>query len=234
MMRASRLLFTVATFGLLSACGGGSSPAPTATPTPAPTTATGGGQTTFSYDVEPCFTQIVPTSGGQTVRQLIAPDAITFDLTRPAEFPNGRDLDDPVVDITIAYLFLDLTESGQSLKTFANLPLNPPASDRAPLSTFPYLAPPQGTPPIAATTGTSFNFRNDPDSAYVTVDRTGVPALATALIGGPLRNAFNDASQTDDANGVYTAEFSAQLTNLMNAIGDDLTTIGLDICARRL
>ncbi len=233
-MRSFGLLCTAATFGLLAACGGGGAPAPTATPTPTPMTTTGGGQTTFSYDVEPCFTQIVPNTGSQTVRQLIAPDAITFDLMRPADFPNGRDLDDPVVDITVAFLFLDLTESGQSLRTFANLPLNPPASDRAPLSTFPYLAPPQGNPPLAATTGTSFDFRTDPDSAFIRVDRTGMPAIATVLIGGSLRNAFNDASQADDANGVYSAEFSTQLNALMNAVGDDLSSIGLKICARRM
>ena len=219
---------------LLNACGGGSSPAPTATPSPTPTTAGGGGQGAFAYNVEPCFTQVVPNSGGQTVRQFISPDAMTFDMSRPANFPNGRDLDDPVVDITIAYLFLDLTESGQSLRTFANLPLNPPASDRAPLTTFPYLAPPQGNPPLALTTGTNFNFRTDPESAYVSVDRTGLPAIATVLIGGPMRNAFNDASQAADAAGTFNAEMTTQLVNLMNALGDDLTSIGLDICATRM
>lgn len=232
MMRSCSLA-SLCALALLPACGGGDSPAPTATPSPAPTTA-GGGQGAFAYDVEPCFTQIVPNSGGQTVRQFIAPDAMTFDLSRPAEFPNGRDLDDPTVDITIAYLFLDLTETGQSLRTFANLPLNPPASDRAPLTAFPYFAPPQGTPPRAATTGTSFSFRTDPDSAYVTVDRTGLPAIATVLIGGPMRNAFNDASQTADAQGAFRNEMTTQLVALMNALGDDLTSIGLEICARRI
>jgi len=233
-MRRIALGASLLSLAMLGACSGGGSPVPTATPSPTPTTAGGGGQATFSYDVEPCFTQIVPNSGGQTVREFIAPDAITFDLSRPADFPNGRDLDDPVVDITIAYLFLDLTQTGQSLRTFANLPLNPPASDRAPLTTFPYFAPPQGAPPIAATTGTSFSFRTDPDSAFVTVDRTGLPAIATVLIGGPMRNAFNDASQTADAQGAFRSEFSIQLVALMNALGDDLTSIGLDICARRI
>lgn len=219
----------------LSACSGGSSPAPTATPTPT-AVATGGtgSQTTFSYDVEPCFTQIVPNTGGRTVREIIVPDALTFDLSRPADFPNGRDLDDQTIDITLAFLFLDLTESGQSLRTFANLPLNPPASDRAPIATFPYLAPPQGNPPIAATTGTSFNFRNDPESAYVSVDRMGMPAVAPAIIGGPMRIPYNDAPQTADLLGTFRAEQTTQLTNLMNALGDDLTNIGLEICARRL
>jgi len=233
-MRRIALAASLVSLAMLGACSGGGSPAPTATPSPTPTTAGGGGQTSFSYNVEPCFSQIVPNSGGLTVRQLIVPDAVTFNLARPADFPNGRDLDDQTVDITVAFLFLDLTESGQSLRTFANLPLNPPSSDRAPISTFPYLAPPQGNPPLAATTGTSFNFRTDPESAYVSVDRMGMPAVAPVLIGGPLRNPYNDAPQTADAQGAFRAEQTTQLTNLMNAIGDDLTNLGLKICAQRI
>ncbi len=234
MNRLLKLAGAAATLALLTGCGGGDSPAPTATPSPAPTVAGGGGQTAFSYDVEPCFTQIVPNTGGLTVRQFIAPDAVTLDLSRAADFPNGRKLADPTVDITVAYLFLDLTESGQSLRTFVNLPLGPPRSDRAPLTVFPFFAPPQGNPPIAATTGTVFDIRTDPDSAYTSVDRMGLPAIAPVLIGGPTRIPYNDAPQTADAAGTFRAEESLQLTNLMNAIGDDLTTLGLTICAKRI
>ena len=233
-MKASRLLLATASVALLAACGGGDSPAPTATPAPAATTPPSVvTPASYTYNVEPCFTQIVPGTNGMTMRDLIVPDALTYDLSRPADFPNGRDLDDQTVDVTLAFLFLDLSVSGQSLRTFANLPLNPPASDRAPISSFPYLARPQGSPPLAATTGTSFNFRTDPDSAYVRVDRMGMPAIATAVIGGPLKSPYNDASQTDDVNGVYRAEESAILNNLFNAIGDDLVNIGLKICAQR-
>lgn len=232
-MRPLRIFGVVAAVALLAACGGGDSPAPTATPSSAVTAQpTVGATQSFTYNVESCFTQRIPGMN-MTMRELIVPDALTFDLSRPADFPNGRDLDDQTVDITLAFLFLDLSESGQSLRTFANLPLNPPGSDRAPLSTFPYLAPPQGNPPLAATTGTSFNFRTDPDSAYVTVDRMGMPAIAPALIGGPVRIPYNDAPQTADLEGRFRAEETQQLTLLFNAIGDDLTNLGLDICATR-
>ena len=212
---------------LLGACGG-SSPAPMPTPSPTPTPTA----TAVAYNVEPCFTQVMPGSGGQTLRAMIIPDTLKLDLTRPSGFPNGRDLDDPVVDILLAMLFLDFTVTGQSTATFANLPLNPPGNDRPFTTTFPFLAPPQGTPPLAATTGTSFDFRTDPDSAFVQVDRMGVPAVATALIGSPTKNPYNDVGPPADVAGQFRADETAQLTSLMNAIGDDLVDIGLKVCAR--
>lgn len=233
-MSPHRFYGAVAAVALLVGCGGGDSPTPTATPAPAATVPPSVvSPQSFTYDVEPCFSQIVPGTNGMTMRDLIVPDAVTFDLSRPADFPNGRDLDDQTVDITLAFLFLDLSVSGQSLRTFANLPLGPPNSDRAPISTFPYLAPPQGNGPRAATTGTSFNFRTDPESAYVSVDRMGMPAVAPAIIGGSQRIPYNDAPQTDDRAGTFRAEEALQLTNLFNAIGDDLVNIGLKICATR-
>jgi len=166
------------------------------------------------------------------MRSMIVPDTLKLDLNRPSGFPNGRDLDDPVIDITLAYLFLDFSVSGQSPMTFANLPLNPPRNDKPFSDTFPFLAPPQGTPQFAATTGTSFDFRTDPDSAYTSVDRMGMPAIATALIGSSLKTTYNDANPTADAAGQFGADQTLQLTHLMDAIGDDLTDLGLKICAR--
>lgn len=231
-MRAEHLLVAAATTALLTACGGGDSPAPTATPAPAPTPAPSVGGS-FTYNPEPCFTQTIPQIG-VTVRELIAtPDALRLDLSRPAGFPNGRIPDDQVVDITVAMLFLDLTTSGQSIRTFANLPLNPPRSFPAPTTSFPFLANPTGTPQLAATTGTSFDFRTDPDSAYTSVDRMGNPAVATILIGSSARNTYNDAPQSADIAGTFRAEETAGLTAFMNAIGDDLTSLGLKICATR-
>ena len=76
-MRKFTAVLSLAPVALLAACGGGGSPAPTATPTPTPVaTGGGGGQTTFAYDVEPCYTQIVPGTGGLSVRQLIVPDTL--------------------------------------------------------------------------------------------------------------------------------------------------------------
>jgi hypothetical protein len=233
-MRRALWFSASASLALLTACDGGKSPAPTATPAPAPAATTppitGG---TFTYNVESCFTQTIPQIG-VSVRELIAtPDALRLDLSRPAGFPNGRIPDDQIIDVTVAFLFLDLTVSGQSVRTFANLPLNPPRSFPAPGTTFPFLATPTGNPVLATTTGTSFDFRIDPDSAYTSVDRMGNPAVATILIGSAARNSYNDSPQSADTGGTFRAEEIAGLTNFMNAIGDDLTNIGLKICAQR-
>ena len=115
---------------------------------------------------------------------------------------------------------------------FANLPLNPPANDRPFSATFPFLAPPQGTPPLAATTGTAFDFRTDPESAYVVVDRMGMPAIATALIGSSQKNAYNDVTPTQDVAGQFRTEETNLLTGLYNNIADDLTRLGLRLCGR--
>jgi hypothetical protein len=233
-MRKISFAGVISALAMLTACGGGDSPAPTATPAPAPTPApTIGGSGSFTYNVEPCFTQIVPQTG-QTVRDIIAtPDALRLDLSRPAGYPNGRIPDDQVVDIDVAMLFLDLTVSGQSIRTFANLPLNPPRSFPPPTTTFPFLANPTGNPIRAATTGTSFDFRTDPDSAYTSVDRMGNPAIATILVSSSHRNEYNDAPQSADTAGQFRAEETAGLTLFMNAIGDDLVNLGLKICATR-
>lgn len=224
-MRARFLVLSVAL--MVGACGGAPTPAPTPTPTPTPTSAI------TAYNVENCFTQAIPGTGGQTLRGLIIADTLKLDLSRPSGYPNGRDLDDPVVDILLALLFLDFTVTGQSPMTFANLPLNPPGNDRPLSSSFPFLAPPQGNPPLAATTGTVFDFRTDADSVYIRVDRMGGPATPIALIGAPLRIPYNDAEQSADIAGQFRAEETVQLTNLMNALGDDLQALGLKLCARQ-
>jgi hypothetical protein len=219
---------TIAAPLLLAACGGGGSPPPTPSPAPTPSSTV----SPISYKVENCFTQTIPGTGGQSLRSMIVPDTLKLDLNRPSGFPNGRDLDDPVIDMTLAALFLDLSVTGQSPMTFANLPLNPPANDKPFSTTFPFLAPPQGSPQLAATTGASFDFRTDPDSAYTMVDRMGMPAVATALIGSSTKNSYNDVSPSADVAGQFRDDETLQLTHLMDAIGDDLTSLGLKICAR--
>ena len=212
---------------MVGACGGGQpAPAPTATPTAPPP------PVVVAYNVENCFTQQFPGTGGLTLRTIIVPDTLKLDLARPVGWPNGRDLDDPVVDILVAALFLDFTVTGQSPMTFANLPLNPPGNDRPFSATFPVLAPPQGSPPLAATTGTSFDFRTDPDSAYTSVDRMGNPAIATALIGTSQKNIYNDVTPTQDAAGQFITEERNLLNGLYSNIADDLVNIGLRLCGR--
>ncbi len=78
------------------------------------------------------------------------PDTLTIDLNGDAGFPNGRDLDDPVIDLTLAVLLLDL--SVHPVTTFIDLDgdgtpleagdtLNPAANDATFSAAFPYLAP---------------------------------------------------------------------------------------------
>lgn len=223
---------------LLPACGDSNNnptamtptPAPIATATPTPTpTAT---QSSTSRNVSACLNQVIPGTGGATPASLVVPDTIKLNLANAAAFPNGRRLQDPVVDITLAVLFLDLSK--HSAATFANLPLNPPRNDQNGgvfLSSFPFVLPPQGTPPLATGTGTSFNIRTDAPTAYTRVDREGQPAVATAVIGQALKNAYNDANPVDDASGAFVPEIVNQLTLLHNGLADDLIALGLTPCS---
>jgi len=88
---------------------------------------------------------LVPASTSTSITQaapLIVPDTLKINTAATAGFPNGRLLTDPVVDVTLAVVLLDLSQNGQTALTLANLPLNPPANDVAFSATFPYLASP--------------------------------------------------------------------------------------------
>ena len=219
---------------LLPACSGGNSsnqpppvavvpaptpaPSPTPTPTPSPT----------SRDVSACLSQVIPGTGGATPASLVIPDTVKLNFGLASGFPNGRQLNDPVIDITLAVLLLDMTKHSPAL--LAGLPLNPPA-DSTLLTTFPYFAPANGGQPSAGT-GTAFNFRTDPASGYVRVDRMGQPAVATALIGTATKNAYNDANPSDDVANTFVPEIVAQLTLLHNGLADDLIALGLTPCSK--
>lgn len=215
----------------LSACGDSGSPiaGPPPTPAPAPTPTPTPPPPQTGFDVTNCLTQAIP-GAGTTVAGAVVPDTLTLNLSAPSGFPNGRRLTDPVIDVTLAVIFLDLTR--HSAATFAGLPVNPAANDRTFRMAFPYLAPAQGTPPLAATTGTAFNFRTNPNEAFVRVDRMGMPAVATALIRGPAKTPYNDADPVNDAAGQFVPEITAQLTALTEALADDLARLNLTPCAR--
>ena len=208
-------------------------PAPSPTPTPTPSPA--------SRNVTACLNQVIPGTGGATPASLVIPDTVKVDFTRPLGFPNGRQLADQVVDITLAALFLRLDGvNPEPVTRLAALPLNPGGNDLNGgvfPTTFPYLLPPQGTPPISTGTGASFNFRTDPASSFVRVDRNGMPAVAVALIGGatpadrPLKDRFNDANLSDDIAGVFVPDIVSQLTALHNALADDLIAAGFKVCS---
>ncbi len=234
-MQSTRRLAGAAALALaasLAACGSdepvmqpppvGSTPTPTPTPTPPPTTS--------NLDVSRCLSQVV-FADGTTVQDLVIPDVLTIDPALPAGFPNGRKLADPVIDVTLAAIFLDIDAPGQSAATLAQLPLNPSAND-VPLPTgFPFLAPPQGNPTLSLTTGTQFNFRTDADSAYERVDRMGFPAISTALVPSSSKLAYTDGGPVQDASGQYAGGIVATLTALTQALQDDLIGAGLNICA---
>ncbi len=78
---------------------------------------------------------------GQVLTTMV-PDTLQIDLSATTGFPNGRRLDDPVIDMTLALILLDLSVMGQDVMLFANLPLNPPANDVPFSPNFPYLAEP--------------------------------------------------------------------------------------------
>jgi len=71
---------------------------------------------------------------------LIVPDVITIDPSQASGFPNGRQPQEQVMDITLALLLLDLTQHPITL--FADLPLNPATNDLNFSTEFPYLASP--------------------------------------------------------------------------------------------
>ena len=229
-MRSLPLLALALTLPALSACGGGGgggsaaprpAPTPTAAPTPTPT-ATG-----TSFDVTRCLNQQVAL--GVSVTNLIVPDTVKLDVTKPNGFPNGRQLNDPVIDVTLAVLFLDLTKHPATL--LASLPLNPPGNEETLPSTFPYLGAPFGNPPMPPSGGTNFNFRTDAPSAYTSVDRMGMPAVATALISSSQKNPYNDSTPAEDVAGKYQADIKSTLTGLTNRLADDFQRLSLNMCA---
>ena len=205
---------------LLAGCGdgGGTTDTPAPTPTPSPSA------TAAALDVTPCLTQTV---AGRSVASLVVPDVLTFDPTKASGFPNGRQLQDPVVDLEIAALFLDLRTV--PVDTLAKLPLDPSGNDKPLPGVFPFLADAWGGAPVAG--GSGFVFRSDPATSYTRVDRMGEPAVATVLVSTPNKTAFNDDNPTIDATGKWVPEFSTDLTGLAMALDGQLTGLGLKVCA---
>lgn len=89
----------------------------------------------MSAGLTPC----VPADCVAAAAPLVVPDVIHIDATATAGFPNGRRPADPVMDVVLALLLLDLQV--HDLGTLADLPLNPTANDVAFSVEFPYLAP---------------------------------------------------------------------------------------------
>lgn len=71
---------------------------------------------------------------------LVLPDTIKMDLTGTAGFPNGRLLTDPVIDVTLAVVLLDLANGAHTAVDLVGI--NPTANDVPFDMAFPYLAAP--------------------------------------------------------------------------------------------
>lgn len=219
----------------LSACGGGGTRAPDApvvvapTPTPTPTATT--------LDVLPCLNQTlngVPgVPPGTRVLDLVIPDTVTIYPDRPIGFPNGRLLRDPVVDITLAAILIDINRPGQNAASIAAIPLNAPRATKPPLETFPFANTPNGDPVLDPGTGTNFTFDTAPMSAYVQVDRMGMPAVATALVLSPRKDAYNDGNVLLDSASAYSFDLIEGLRRFSEPLQDDLQARGLVSCAVR-
>jgi hypothetical protein len=205
----------------LASCGGGAggNDGTTQIPPPAPKPT--------AVEVSPCLNQTV--FEGRSVAQLVIPDVLQLDMNQPSGFPNGRKLQDPVVDVTLAVLFLDLKT--QSAATFANLPLDPKGNDIPQPATFPYLASAQGTMAPPSGVGSGFVFRTDAPAAYTRVDRMGMPAVATALIDSSHKTAYNDDNPTIDATGKWAPTIKDDLTVLTTALIGQFRSLGLNPCA---
>ncbi|HEX2815432.1 MAG TPA: hypothetical protein VHN39_03500 [Phenylobacterium sp.] len=219
-MRRASLLALLALPLVVAGCGGGGGgdSAPTPVVTPLPT----------HFDVQPCLDQVA--TPGATVANLVIPDTLKLDLSKPSAFPNGRTLSDPVVDIMIAYAFIDLTK--HSPRALADLPLDPSGNDVPLRADFPYLGLPQGTHLAPPPSGPNYNFRTDPVSMYVRVDRMGMPAVATLLIGTSAKTAYNDDDPSTDATRKYVSEIQNDLTGLTNALAKDFVARGFALCAK--
>jgi hypothetical protein len=214
-------LALAAAFGLVG-CGGGGS---------GDSGLSGGGTTTpvttAALDVTPCLSQRV---AGRNVASLVVPDVLSLDPTLPGGFPNGRLLQDPVVDLELAALFLDLSKT--PVDTLAKMPLDPSGNDVPLRATFPYLGVAQGTAPVSTTPGggDGFVFRTDDPSAYTRIDRMGEPAVATVLVATAKKTEFNDDNPTIDATGKWAPVFTADLETLADELQDDWAARNLPIC----
>ena len=230
-------LALVAALLTLAGCGGagaprqaGVTPTPTATPSPAPAPT----PTASALDVLPCINQTLPIDrvppGTRTI-DLVVPDTLTIWPDRPLGFPNGRLLSDPVIDLTFGAILIDVNRPGQNIASFAALPLNPPNATQPPLPDFPFANTPNDNAVLDPGTGTNFTFDTAPMSAYVQVDRMGMPAVSTALILSARKNSYNDANVRADTANTFAFDLIDGLTHFAEPLQDDIRALGLVSCA---
>lgn len=73
-----------------------------------------------------------------------------------------------------------------------------------------------------------FDFRTEAPTEYTRVDRSGMPAIATALIDS--KDSYNQANPVDDIAGLFVPEIITSLTALHGALDAQLTGLTLTPC----
>jgi hypothetical protein len=105
----------------------------------------------FELDDDLVALGLTPCAVDACVRQAapkVVPDVLRLRLADPDGFPNGRRIEDSVVDRVLAIALLDIATPGDCMGTpcavdsFVAIPVNPPANELPFSPTFPYLAPP--------------------------------------------------------------------------------------------
>ena len=86
---------------------------------------------------------------------------------------------------------------------------------------------------LDAGTGTGFVFDTAPMSSYVQVDRMGMPAVATALILSPRKDAYSDGNVQLDTANTYAFDLIEGLRRFTEPLQDDIAARGLTGCAVR-
>lgn len=71
---------------------------------------------------------------------IVSPDVITIDTSIASSWPNGRRLNDPVVDTLLAAALLDVEGGTHTPASLAELPLNPGSDDAVTSANFPYVS----------------------------------------------------------------------------------------------
>lgn len=74
----------------------------------------------------------------------------------------------------------------------------------------------------------NFDFRTDAPAAYTRVDRSGMPAISTALIAS--KDSYNQSNPSDDIAGTFVPEILNSLGALHGALDLQLTGLGLTPC----
>lgn len=79
-----------------------------------------------------------------------------------------------------------------------------------------------------APTVVDFDFRTEATTEYSRIDRSGMPAIATALIAS--KDSYNQSNPVDDIAGTFVPEILNSLTTLHTALDTQLTGLGLTPC----